>query len=42
VPLAGAGQILATPPVGGTAYPVFVGVDGATSRDSGIDFTLLP
>jgi hypothetical protein len=42
VPLTGAGQILPTPPASGTAYPVFVGVDGATSRDSGIDFTLLP
>jgi len=42
VSLARAVEILPSPPAGGTAYPVFVGVDGAMSRDSTIDFTLRP
>ena len=41
VPVADAATLLPTPPPP-TAYPVAVQVDGARSRDSGIDFTLGP
>lgn len=42
VPLTAVTSILPAPPPGGTTYPVAVSLNGATSRDSGIDFTLLP
>ena len=42
VPVAGLAALLPPPEAGGTAWPVFVSVDGATSRDLGVAFTLTP
>jgi hypothetical protein len=42
VPVSEAATLLPAPSPGGDAYPVAVQVDGARSRDSGMDFTLEP
>jgi hypothetical protein len=42
VPVADAAALLPPPQPGGDIYPVAVQVDGARSRDPGIDFTLNP
>jgi len=42
VPVAEAASLLPAPSPGGDAYPVAAQVDGARSRDAGIDFTLMP
>jgi hypothetical protein len=42
VPLVRVAEILPPPAPAGTPYPVFVGVDGAVSRDAGLDFTVQP
>lgn len=42
IPVAEAAALLPDPAPGGDSYPVAVQVDGARSRDSGIDFTLEP
>lgn len=42
VPISEAAALLPDPPPAGDTYPVFVQVDGARSRDTGVDFTLEP